>query len=110
MMIFVKKPQNLSEIKMATKYRKDCVRRIDGTKATWIEWGNVRYSKQFAAFIQNHHAHAFDYIGHLKQNCTHFTNYFQAARKDLSLKEVIFSENFGVSLFILASAVIAKIS
>ena len=104
MMAFVRKPQNLEELKIAAKYRKDSVRPVDGTKATWLEWANVRYSKQFASFIQGHHVHAFDYIGHLKQHWTHFTHYFCAARKDLSRKEVIMSENFGMNLFILASA------
>lgn len=101
MMIFVKNPENLEELRIAAQHRKDCIRPIDGTKATWIEWGNVRYSKQFAEFIQDRHAYAFDYLGHLKQHWVHFSNYFKEARKDLSLKDTIFaSDNFSMNLFI----------
>jgi hypothetical protein len=39
-----------------------------GTRATWIEWGNVRFSKQYAHYIQDHHAYAFDFIGHMRQH------------------------------------------
>ncbi len=60
MMAFVKTPQNLQEMREAISYRSDCTRPKVGTRATWIEWGNVRFSKDYAAFLQGNHEHAFD--------------------------------------------------
>ncbi|MBX9744245.1 MAG: methyltransferase domain-containing protein [Chlamydiales bacterium] len=105
MMVFVKEPTNLEELQIASRYRKDCVRPVDGTRATWIEWGNVRYAKQFAEFIQTRHWYAFDYMGHLKQHWQYFTHYLKGARKDLSLGQIIFSDNFAMNVFILASMI-----
>ncbi|HEV8050882.1 MAG TPA: methyltransferase domain-containing protein [Parachlamydiaceae bacterium] len=65
MFAFVKAPTSLEELKAAISYRNDCTRPKEGTMATWIEWGNVRFSKQYAEYIQNHHASAFDSVGHL---------------------------------------------
>lgn len=110
MMAFVRNPTNFAELQIAAKYRKDCVRSPDGTRATWIEWGNVRYSKQFAEFIQTKHSYAFDYIGHLKQHWNYFTNYIQESRKDLSLKSIIFSDNFAMNFFILISTIFQCLS
>lgn len=106
MMAFVKAPQNLQDLKIAAKYRKDSYKTPDSTRATWIEWGNVRYAKQFAEFIQDHHASAFDYIGHLKQHWTHFTNYLTESRRDLSWGQLICSDNFATSLFILLTTTV----
>ena len=103
MMAFVKTPTNLAELQIAGSYRKDCIRPPDATRATWIEWGNVRYSKQYAEFIQNHHSYAFDYLGHLKQHWTYFNNYIKESRKDLPLKDIVFSDNFAMNAFILSS-------
>ncbi len=109
MMAFVRNPTNLSELQQAAQYRKDCVRSPDGTRATWIEWGNVRYSKQFAEFTQTRHAYAFDYIGHLKQHWNYFSSYITESRKDLPLRDMIFAgnfaltDNFAMNLFILVS-------
>ncbi|MDP1609093.1 MAG: methyltransferase domain-containing protein [Chlamydiales bacterium] len=105
MMAFVKEPANIEELQIASRYRKDCVRPADGTRATWIEWGNVRYAKQFAEFIQTRHWYAFDYIGHLKQHWQYFTHYLKGARKDLSLGQIVFSDNFAMNVFILASMI-----
>lgn len=106
MMAFVKAPQNLEDLKIAAKYRKDSYKTPDSTRATWIEWGNVRYAKQFAEFIQDHHASAFDYIGHLRQHWTHFTNYLTESRRDLSWQQIICSDNFATSLFILLTTTV----
>jgi hypothetical protein len=106
MMAFVKAPQNVEDLKIAAKYRKDSYKTPDSTRATWIEWGNVRYAKQFAEFIQDHHASAFDYIGHLKQHWTHFTNYLTESRRDLSWGQIICSDNFATSLFILLTTTV----
>lgn len=105
MMAFVKEPTNVEEIKIAARYRKDCVRPVDGTRATWIEWGNVRSAKQFAEFIQTRHWYAFDYIGHLQHHWQYFTRYLKGARKDLSLGQIVFSDNFAMNVFILASMI-----
>lgn len=110
MMAFVKTPQNLKELRSASRMRKDCVRSPDGTRATWIEWGNVRYSKQFAEFIQTRHAYAFDYLGHLKQHMHYFTTYLQESRKEMPLKNILFSDNFAMNLFILTSTIVQCVS
>lgn len=103
MMAFIKAPKTLEELQTAARYRNDCVRPADGTRATWIEWGNVRYSKQFAEFIQNRHSYAFDFIGHLRQHWNYFTQYLTESRKDLPLQKILFSDNFAMNLFILIS-------
>ena len=103
MMAFVKPPQNVEELKIAGRYRKDCFRSADSTRATWIEWGNVRYAKQFAQFTQTKHSYAFDYIGHLRQHYSYFTHYLDESRHDLGWKEIICSDNFAMNLFILGS-------
>lgn len=106
MSIFVKTPANLEELKIAAKYRKSHVRPVDGTRATWIEWGNVRYSKQYAEFLQTRHPYAFDYLGHLRQHWSYFKHYVAESRKDVSLKKLVLSDNFAMNLFILTSAVL----
>lgn len=103
MFAFARKPDNLEELQIAAKFRKDSVRSPDSTRATWIEWGNVRYSKQFAQFIQSKHAYAFDYLGHLSQHWKYFTTYIKESRKDLSLRKIIFSDNFSMNIFILTA-------
>ncbi len=107
MFAFVKTPQNLEEMRQAIAYRSDCTRPKDGTRATWIEWGNVRFSKQYAEFVQDHHSYAFDYIGHLRQHWQYFTTYISESRNDgVSLKNLIFSDNFAMNLFILFATAI----
>ncbi len=103
MMAFARKPENLQELRTAAKFRKDSVRSPDGTRATWIEWGNVRYSKQFAHFIQTKHAYAFDYLGHLGQHWKYFTTYIKESRTALSLRKIVLSDNFSMNIFILAA-------
>lgn len=103
MIAFARNPNNLKELQAAAKFRKDSVRSPDGTRATWIEWGNVRYAKQFAEFIQSKHAYAFDYLGHLSQHWKYFTTYLKESKKDLSLGKIIFSDNFQMNAFILGA-------
>ncbi|MBM3193818.1 MAG: FAD-binding protein [Chlamydiae bacterium] len=102
MMLFVKAPQNLKELREAAKYRAHAIRPVDGTRATWIEWGNVRFSKSYAEFIQTHHAYAFDYIGHIKQHFTHFKEYM----KGKSFIEALKADNLAMNLFILISTTV----
>lgn len=108
MMAFVKNPSSLDELRQAISYRNDCTRPKEGTRATWIEWGNVRFSKQYASFIQNHHAYAFDYLGHMRQHWQHFYHYFKESikDKDVRLKEMLFSDNLAMNLFILLATTI----
>jgi hypothetical protein len=103
MMAFVRSPTNLNELEQAAQYRKDCFRSPDCTRATWLEWGNVRYSKQYAEFLEDHHSYAFDHLGHLGQHWTHFNHYIRESRKDLPLKNIILSENFAMNLFMVVS-------
>jgi SAM-dependent methyltransferase len=103
MIAFARKPDNLAELRTAASFRKDSARSPDCTRATWIEWGNVRYAKQFAQFIRTKHAYAFDYLGHLKQHWKYFTTYIKESRKDLPLKKIILSDNFSTNLFILTA-------
>lgn len=102
MMLFVKAPQNLKELREASRYRADAIRPVDGTRATWIEWGNVRFAKNYAEFIQTHHAYAFDYIGHIKQHFTHFREYL----KGKSFTQVLKADNLAMNLFILVSTTV----
>lgn len=106
MMAFIKTPTSLEELQQALSYRNDYTRPKDGTRATWIEWGNVRFAKQYAAYIQNHHTYAFDYIGHMRQHWKHFYHYIKESAKDpeVSLKELILSDNFAMNAFILFTA------
>lgn len=103
MWAFVKAPTNLDELREAIDYRNDCTRRKEGTRATWIEWGNVRFSKQYAEYIQNHHDYAFDYIGHMRQHWQHFYHFLKESiqDKDVRLRDLIFSDNMMMNLFIL---------
>ncbi len=107
MVAFIKNPNNLDEMHQAIEYRNDCTRPKEGTFATWIEWGNVRSSKQYAQFIQTHHAYAFDYIGHIRQHWQHFSNYIAESRNHgVSFASLVFSSNFAMNMFILLSAAI----
>ncbi len=102
MMAFIRAPQNLDELKTAAAYRNDIDRPKDGTKATWIEWGNVRYSKQYAEFLQDHHAYAFDYVGHLRQHFRYVAEYIKESKRDNSF--TLRSDNFAMNVFILFTA------
>lgn len=106
MTAFVKTPQTIDELRTAMNYRKIGKRPKDGTRATWIEWGNVRFSKQYAEFIQDHHDHAFDYVGHLRQHWQHFYHYIKEGMKDpeVKLSNLIFSDNMAMNIFILFTA------
>lgn len=107
MVAFVKAPQTLEELRQAIHYRNDCTRTKDSTRATWLEWGNVRSSKQYTEFIQNHHLYAFDYIGHLRQHWKYFYHYLKESRKDhVPLKTLVYSNNFSMNLFVLLAATI----
>ncbi len=103
MLAFARKPDNLEELQTAARFRKDSVRSPDSTRATWIEWGNVRYSKQFAHFLQSKHAYAFDYLGHLSQHWKYFTTYIKESRRDMSLREIVLFDNFSMNIFILSA-------
>ncbi|MDR2539921.1 MAG: class I SAM-dependent methyltransferase [Chlamydiales bacterium] len=106
MIAFVKTPKTMEELKTAIFYRNDCTRPKRGTRATWIEWGNVRSSKQYADFIQNHHAYAFDFIGHIRQHWQHFYHFIRESKQDpdTRLKDLIFSNDMAMNLFILLTA------
>ena len=103
MAAFVKLPQKAGEVEEAAKYVKGYQRSSIGSYATWIEWGNVRFEQQFAEFIQDHHAYQFDYIGHLRQHWSHFSNTLKESWNDpeASVKDVLFSDNTMMNLFIL---------
>ena len=103
---FVKSPNSLEELRQAIAYRNDCQRTKIGTRATWLEWGNVRSSKAYAEYIQSHHAYAFDHIGHLRQHWQHFFQFFKESYQDpeVPLKDLLFSDNMVVNLFILCAA------
>ncbi len=107
MTAFVRNPQNLDEMREAIQYRNDCTRGKDGTRATWIEWGNVRFSKQYAEFVQTHHSYAFDYVGHLRQHWQYVYHYIKESLNDgVGLFNLIFSDNFAMNLFILLIATV----
>lgn len=69
--------------------------------ATWIEWGNVRLGDDYAAFVQNHHSYAFDFVGHLKQHWTHFYHFLKDT--DCKAADLIFSDGMAMNLFIVFS-------
>lgn len=106
MIAFVKAPTTLEELKTAISYRNDNVRPPNGTMATWIEWGNVRFAKQYAEYIQNHHSSGFDYIGHMRQHWQHFYYYLTESLNDpeTSLSDLVLSDNMAMNLFILTAA------
>lgn len=108
MTAFVKTPKTVDELKAAINYRSDCTRPKEGTRATWIEWGNVRSSKQYAQFIQNHHSYAFDYIGHMRQHWKHFYHFVKETLndKDADKKISMQFDNLAMNLFILNTATI----
>ena len=107
MIAFVKRPTDLSELQQSMLYVKNASVHMGRSYATWVEWGNVRYAKDYARFIQDHHAYAFDYMGHLGQHWTHFRQYLKACKEDnISLKEVIFSDGFTMNAFILFTAML----
>jgi len=103
MFAFVKTPRNLDELEQAMSYRNDCLRTKEGTRATWIEWGNVRYSKQYANHIQKHHSYSFDYVGHMRQHWSHFYHFVKESLKDreVSLAHSLFNDGMLMNLFIL---------
>ncbi len=102
MMAFVKAPTSLEELQEAARYRANAIRPIDATKATWLEWGNVRFSKAYAEFIRTHHAYEFDYLGHMGQHITHFKQYL----KGRSFRQILKADNLPMNLFILTTTVI----
>jgi SAM-dependent methyltransferase len=105
MAAFVRQPQTNEELEEAISYRNDPVRPKQGTRATWIEWGNVRFSKQYAEYIQTKPGYGFDYTGHLRQHFKHFFTYIKECRKDkISWGELIFSSDMAMNLFILLAA------
>lgn len=106
MAIFVKTPKTVDELKSAMQYRPEGLRPKQGTRATWLEWGNVRSSREYANFIQRHHAYEFDYVGHLRQHWQHFYHYVKEGLKDpdVSFTDLVFSGDMAMNLFILATA------
>lgn len=103
MTMFVKTPKTKEEIDEGASYLKKYQRSAIGSYATWVEWGNVRFEKQYAEFIQNHHSYAFDFIGHIRQHWAHFYNTVKCSLKQpgVSIKDLLFSDNTAMNLFIL---------
>ena len=103
MFAFVKTPKTLNDLKHAMHYLKNSVRPREGTQATWIEWGNVRFAKQYAEHIQTKSASSFDYIGHLRQHWQHFYHFVKESVIDpeQSKKDLFFSDSMAMNLFIL---------
>ncbi len=104
MMAFVKKPTSPEEVETAALYQKNYLRKKTGSYATWIEWGNVRFAKQYAEFIQDHHSYAFDFTGHIYQHWTHFYHYMKKSLESTDLRDILpllFSDNMAMNLFIL---------
>lgn len=107
MMAFSKTPQTKADLLQLVDTRVDCQRPREGSRSTWIEWGNVRFAKDYAAFIQNHHAYAFNYIGYMRQHWKHFYHFFKESLKDTqSLKASILNEGMAMNLFILLAATV----
>ena len=108
MAIFAKVPQNIDELRQAMTYHTNTTRPKGGTRATWIEWGNVRSAKEYAEFVQNHHAFAYDYIGDLRQHWQHFWNYLVENKRDkeVGIREMLFSGDMAMNLFILTTATV----
>jgi SAM-dependent methyltransferase len=103
MMAFIKTPKNAEELSKAAHYQKEFHKSPTGSYATWIEWGNVRFSKSYAEFIQKHHSYAFDHIGHAVQHWIHFYQMMKASYKkeDAPISHTIFSDSMMMNLFIL---------
>ncbi len=111
MVAFIKQPANLQELKSAVSYRNDYSRPKDDSFATWIEWGNVRLSKEYAAYIQDHHSYAYDYIGAIRQHWEYFRCYIKEnSNQNIKLAEFVFSDNFVMNVFILLTAFISNLS
>ena len=107
MAVFVRQPKTNEELEEAISFRNDPMRPRQGTRATWIEWGNVRFSKQYAEYIQNKPGYGFDYIGHLRQHFKHFTSYIKECRQDkITWGELLFSSDMAMNLFILFATAI----
>src|SRR3990167_816967 len=100
MTAFIKEPTNLQELKNSARYRKDSVREADGTNATWLEWGNVRYAKDYAKFVQTKHWYAFPFLVYAKQHQKYFQSYLLHSWKEGTLT----STNVVANLSIFASA------
>lgn len=102
MTAFVRAPSTKEEVEQAALYQKKYKRSSIGSYATWVEWGNVRFEKQYAEFIQDHHSYAFDHIGHIRQHWTHFYNTIKCSLKqpDVGIKDLLFSDNTAMNLFI----------
>ena len=104
---FVRRPTTEEELEQAISYRNDPLRSKQGTRATWIEWGNVRSSKQYAEYIQNHPAYSFDSIGHLRQHFRYFFEYIKECRAEkISWGELLFSTDMAMNLFILLATAV----
>jgi FAD/FMN-containing dehydrogenase len=102
-MMFTRNPDTKDEVEQAGLYQKNAVRSKVGSYATWLEWGNVRFSKQYAEFIQTHHEHEFDFLGHIYQHWTHFYHTIKQTLQTpgVNLSEALFSDNMAMNLFIL---------
>lgn len=103
MMAFVKAPKRADEVEEAACYQENYLRSKVGSYATWIEWGNVRFSKQYAEFIQTNHAKDFDFTGHIYQHWTHFYHFIKKSLEvpGVDLKDLIFSDKMAMNLMIL---------
>lgn len=103
MFAFVRTPTTLDELRQAMDYRKDYKRPHEGTRATWIEWGNVRFAKQYADYVQTHRANSFDYVGHLKQHWQHVFYFIKESLNDpeQSKLSLFFSDSMLMNIFIL---------
>src|SRR5262249_61590385 len=101
MMIFAKKPQTKNDLEQIMNARKDCNRPKEGSRYTWIEWGNVNFSKEYANFVQNHHSYAFNYIGYLRQHWKHFFYFVKESfqDEDVTFCHSLFNDGMAMNLF-----------
>jgi SAM-dependent methyltransferase len=106
MVAFIKTAESVADLQETMRYRCDYARPKQATRSTWIEWGNVRFSEQYAEFIQDHDDCGFDYIGHFRQHWQHFYHFVKECinDKEIKLKDLIFSDDMAMNLFILTTA------
>lgn len=101
---YMKMPRNKEEFTLACQ-KQEIERTQADQNATWIEWGNVRFSDDYAYFVQNHHSYAFDFTGHLKQHWTHFYHFLRDT--ECSNTDLILSGGMAMNLFILFTATLS---
>lgn len=102
MMAFVRAPENLEELITASHYLKNATRPSHSTFGTGIEWGNVRFSQNYSEFVQDHHAYAFDYVGHIRQHWKFFYEFIKNALTENRSRfiDLLFSGDMAMNFFI----------